>query len=200
MFMTANGANRRAAGRAIRAAACGLGLLMLGGCATAMKLTVGPPPGTPVTTPNTTPVVPLPTTAFVTDSDLSPAFTNQTVLPPTLPPDTAVSDAGAEPVAAAGPRKAIAVAPLTADPAVLAGLGTAANKQDNVADARFVMLVLSPPGADAAAIDRGNVAARQDANAALKALTDAGISADHVDISLATSAAAGAGEIRLYRR
>jgi hypothetical protein len=175
--------------------------LILGGCDTGMKLLVGKPTGSePASTPSAAPV-PLPSTAFVTDSDLSPGHSDQTIVPPTLPPDPAAAvDDEAEPVAAAGPHRPIAALPLSTDPKALAALGEAANREANLQDARFVLLVLTPPAADAAAFDRDSTLARQAANAALKALADAGIPPGHVDASLATGAGVDGGALRLYRR
>jgi hypothetical protein len=64
----------------------------------------------------------------------------------------------------------------------------------------FVLLVLSPPATDAATLDRNTTKARQAATSAVKVLGDAGVPADDVEVSLATSPNAGDGELRLYRR
>jgi hypothetical protein len=178
-----------------------LTLAALTGCDTAMRTLVGKPPGSEQSAPPAGPPAPPPNTAFVSDSDLAPGFTNQTIVPPTLPPDPReAADAGAEPIAAAGPHKAIASLPLSSDAAKLAELGAAANRERNSQDARFVLLVLTPPAADAAALDRANAAARLGADAALRALADAGIPSGNVDVSLATGVNVGDGELRLYRR
>jgi hypothetical protein len=166
-----------------------------------MQALVGKPTGSEKPSAPVTPPVPLPTTAFINDSNLSPGFTNETIVPPTLPAEPGEADeAGDEPVAATGPRHALAAAALSADPESFAPLAAAAGREKDLPDARFVLLVLSPAALDAAAMDRGNAAARQAANAALKALGDSGVPAEHVEVSLATSANVGAGELRLYRR
>ena len=86
------------------------------------------------------------------------------------------------------------------DTKVLGALSAAANREAGVADARFVLLVLSPPASDAPTLDRTNNTARLAAVTAVKVLSDGGIASDHVEVSMATSSAAGAGELRLYRR
>jgi hypothetical protein len=181
--------------------AFGLALFALAGCDTTIQTLVGKQTGTDKPSAPVTPPAPLPTTAFITDNNLSPGFTNQTIVPPTLPPEPGEeNEAAAEPVATTGPRHALAAAALSTDAASFAALAAAAHREKDLPDARFVLLVLSPPALDAAAMDRGNTAARQAANAALKALSDAGIPAEHVEVSLATSANVGNGELRLYRR
>jgi hypothetical protein len=152
-------------------------------------------------TPAAPPPSPPPTTAFVNDSVLSPRFAGQTILPPTLPtaPDTdAVDDFS---TASTGPHQVIAAVPLSTDPKALEALSAAANReQGGAADMRFVLLVLAPPAADAATLDRNNNAARLAATTAVKVLGDGGIAADRIEVSMATSPTDGPGELRLYRR
>ncbi len=201
MFARAKTARSRPAARWALRLGCGMMVIGLGGCETALNTFVGKQTGTVAPTPPATPPVPLPTTAFITDSNLSPNYTNQTILPPTLPPaPDEAADQGAEPVVSTGPRHAIAAVPLSTAPAALAPLGEAANREQDIDDARFVLLILTPPGTDAASIERGNEAARQAAGAALRYLSDSGIPSEHVDVSLATSVNVGPGEVRLYRR
>jgi hypothetical protein len=181
-----------------------MAVLTLAGCDTVMKGLVGPskaqadaqlaadapPPPAP------------PTATFVTDSNLMPGFAGNAVLPPTLPMDD-VHEAGVDeplPPSSAGPHKAIVSVPLLSDGKGLTALGAAANRDAQGADATFVLLVLSPATNDAAAMDKANAAARDAANRAVTAMGAAGISADHIQISMATSPSVGDGEIRLYRR
>ncbi len=152
--------------------------------------------------PPAPPPAPPPTAAFINDSTLSPGFVGQTMLPPTLP---TTSDAGAgaadDSSPSAGPRKVIAAVPLSSDPAALAPLSAAANRDaGGSADARFVLLVLSPPAADAATLDRNSTAARLAASAAVRVMGDGGIGADRIEVSMATRPTGDAGELRLYRR
>ena len=150
--------------------------------------------------PPAAPPAPPPTTAFVKDSVLAPGFAGQANLPPTLPTiSDAEPDANSFP-AAAGPHQVIAAVPLSADPASLSALSAAANRERGGADMRFVLMVLSPPAADAATLDRNSNAARLAAYVALKVLGDGGVRADHVEVSMATSPVEGVGELRLYRR
>jgi hypothetical protein len=173
--------------------------IALSGCETVLTPFVGqskeavarasppaPPPGPP------------PSTAFVNDSTLAPGFAGQTILPPTLPtaPD---ADATEDLPAAAGPHRVIAAIPLSSDPGALAALSAAANREQGGSDVRFVLLVLSPPAADAATLDRNTAAARLAANMAVKVMGDGGIGPDRIEVSMATSPA-GTGELRLYRR
>jgi hypothetical protein len=79
-------------------------------------------------------------------------------------------------------------------------LSAGAKREAAPAGTHFVLLVLSPPANDAAALDRANTAARQAAIAAVKILGDSGIQADQIEVSMATSPNAGNGELRLYRR
>jgi hypothetical protein len=82
----------------------------------------------------------------------------------------------------------------------LAALSAAANREAAGGDARFVLLVLSPPAPDAATLDRNTNAARLAASTAVKVMGDGGIGPDRIEVSMATSTAEGAGELRLYRR
>jgi hypothetical protein len=177
--------------------------LTLCGCDTMMKGLVGPSKkevdAAKAQTPPPTPNPPL--AVFVTDSMLRPGYAGNTILPPTL--STTSEDTGAEeplPPSSAGPHPVLATVPLSSDSKTLAPLGAAANRAANGADAYFVLLVLSPPAADASAMDKGNASARDAAGHAVKALGDAGIAANHVEISMATNPNVGNGEIRLYRR
>jgi hypothetical protein len=177
----------------------------LAGCEDALEATVGPPKGAKptilVTPPAPPPVQVSMDTSFISDADLSPHHVNSAILAPTLAPDpNETTDPGAPAIPAPGPQHPIASAPLSTDTAQLAALGAAANRETGPSGMRFVLLVLAPPAADAKSMDTGNVTSRQAANAALKALADAGIANDRVDVSLATSANVGTGEIRLYRR
>ena len=148
-----------------------------------------PPPGPP------------PSAAFVNDSRLSPGYAGSSILPPTLAVADDADDMSDDiPAAAAGPHKAIAAIPLTTDAKALGALSAAANREAGIADARFVLLVLSPPAADASALDSTNTTARLAANTAVKVLGDSGIAPDRVEVSMATSASVGPGELRLYRR
>jgi hypothetical protein len=183
------------------AALLGVVGIVLSGCESALTPFVGqskeaaaravpapPPPGPP------------PTAAFVNDSVLSPGFAGQTALPPTLPTTT---DAGAadDSSPSAGPRQVIAAVPLSSDPAALAPLSAAANREaGGSADTRFVLLVLSPPAADAPTLDRNSTAARLAASTAVRVMGDGGIGADRIEVSMATSPTGGTGELRLYRR
>jgi len=187
--------------RQFRALAMIGALLGMAGCDTSLGLLVGKKGGSsePPAAPPT--AVSPATTSFLSDSDLMPGFSAETVVPPTL---SFESDQGgsAEPDAAssAGPHRAIAVAPLTPDSAALANLAKAATREPGSTAGRFVLLVLTPPATDAASLDRENAASRTGASAAVKALGDAGIAADRIEISLATNPEVGNGELRLYRR
>lgn len=156
----------------------------------AAKLAIppSPPPGPP------------PTTAFVNDSMLSPGYASQTILPPTLPTTPDASDDVDNSSASAGPHQVIAAIPLSSDPAALTALSAAANREKGGADMRFVLLVLSPPAADAPTLDRNNNAARLAASTAVKVMGDGGIGPDRIEVSMATSPTGGTGELRLYRR
>jgi hypothetical protein len=148
------------------------------------------------------PPPPAPTAEFVTDSNLVPGFAGNTVLPPTLQTGGG-HEAGVDeplPPSSAGPHKALVAVPLSTNDKDLAGLGMAANRDAQGADAYFLLLVLSPAANDAAAMDTANAAARDAASHAVTALGAAGIPADHIQISMATNPNVGTGEIRLYRR
>jgi hypothetical protein len=142
--------------------------------------------------------------AFVTDSKLMPGYAGTAILPPTLPTDTpAVGEDEPLPPSSAGPHPVLATVSLSSDTKELAPLAIAANRvraAASGADASFVVLVLSPPATDASAMDKNNIAARDAAGHAVKVLSDAGIAADRVEISMATNPNVGNGEIRLYRR
>jgi len=183
------------------AAMIGVAGILLTGCDSVLTPFVGqskeaaaravPPPSPPG---------PPPSTAFVNDSALSPGFAGQTILPPTLPttPDAdATDDSGA---VSSGPHQVIAAVPLSSDAAALAPLSAAANREGSGADTHFVLLVLSPPAADAATLDRNNNAARSAASTAVKVMGDGGIRPDRIEVSMATSPTGGTGELRLYRR
>jgi len=174
----------------IRIAGCaGMLAMALSGCGAVMTGLVGADPNAKAPAKPAEPPPPVTT-----------SFAGQTILPPTLPAaanETAV--VAAEP-AAATPHRALASAPLAADAAALAKLGDAAKLAASGPDARFVLLVLTPPAADATTMDKTNSSARLAAQLAVKALGDAGISQDRVEVSMATSADAGSGEMRLYRR
>ncbi len=192
--------------RFVRAAlAFGVIAFALPGCDATMTALAGKdaavagPPGPPPAPP------PQLNTAFVTENNggglLNSTFGGSTILPPTLPakPDPAFEDVP-EPAASAGPHKPLAAVPLSSDPAALSALGPAANRVAPGADGRFVLLVLTPAAGDAASLDRLTATARLSAGAAMKALADAGIPADHVEVSLATGLNVGTGEMRLYQR
>jgi hypothetical protein len=147
------------------------------------------------------PPSPPPTASFVNDSRLSPGYVGSQLLPPTMTiPDDAVDASDDIPAASSGPHRAIAAIPLTSDMKALGALSAAANREPDIADARFVLLVLSPPASDAPTLDRTNNTARLAAVTAVKVLGDGGIAADHVEIAMATSPTAAGGELRLYRR
>jgi hypothetical protein len=63
-----------------------------------------------------------------------------------------------------------------------------------------VLLVFSPPAADAPTLDRNSTAARLAASTAIRVMGDGGIAADRIEVSMATSPTGGTGELRLYRR
>jgi hypothetical protein len=151
--------------------------------------------------PQAPPPSPPPMASFVSDNDLVPGFAGRTILPPTLAtPD--IDDSGGDdtPVAAPGPHHALVAVPLSTDSTGLAMLNAAVKREAAPDGTRFVLLVLSPPATDAATLDRNTNKARQAATSAVKVLGDAGVPADHIDVSLATSPNAGDGEMRLYRR
>jgi hypothetical protein len=178
--------------------------LTLAGCDTTMKGLVGPSKqqAFAAMVAAAPPPAPPPTAAFVTDGNLLPGFAGNTVLPPTLQTGD-VHQAGVDeplPPSSAGPHKAIVSLPLSSEAKDLALLGAAANRDAQGADASFVLLVLSPAVTSAEEMDRANVAARNAADRAVAAMAAAGISADHIQISMATNPNVGSGEIRLYRR
>jgi hypothetical protein len=150
--------------------------------------------------PQAPPPAPPPTAAFVSDSDLVPGYVGHTILPPTLPTDDTNDTGDDTPAASTGPHPAIVAVPLSSDSTALAMLSAGVKREAAPAGTHFVLLVLSPPANDAAALDRTTDAARHAATAALKILSDSGVPADHVDVSMATSPNAGGGELRLYRR
>jgi hypothetical protein len=150
--------------------------------------------------PQQPPPSPPPTAAFVSDNDLVPGYAGRTILPPTLAVDDTDDTGDDTPVAAPGPHHALVAVPLSADTTALAMLNAAVKREAAPDGTRFVLLVLSPPAVDAATLDRNTTKARQAATLAVKVLGDAGLPADHIDVSLATSPNAGDGEMRLYRR
>jgi hypothetical protein len=192
------------AGYVVRNMAClGLLFLALPGCEMTMTSLVGKDKNAPG--PVAPPPAPPPqlNTAFVAESTglLGSTYGGPMILPPTLPAKpTAAFDDEPQPAASSGPHKALAAIPLTSDPAALAPLGAAANRAAPGPDSRFVLLVLAPPAPDATTLDNVTTASRLTANAAVKALGQAGIPADHIDVSLATTPNAGTGEMRLYQR
>jgi hypothetical protein len=150
--------------------------------------------------PQAPPPAPPPTAAFVSDNDLVPGYAGHTILPPTLATED-TDDEGADTAAATpGPHRALVAVPLTADTTALAMLNAAVKREAAPQGTRFVLLALSPPAADATTLDSNTTKARHAATAAIKVLGDAGVPADHIDVSLATSPNAGDGELRLYRR
>lgn len=184
--------------------AAAMAALTLAGCDTVMKGLVGPSKeqATAAMLAGAPPPPAPPTATFVTDSNLVPGFAGNAVLPPTLPMND-VHEAGVDeplPPSSAGPHKAIVSVPLLSDDKGMAALGAAANRDAQGADTTFVLLVLSPATNDAATMDKANAAARDAANRAVTIMGAAGISADHIQISMATSPSVGDGEIRLYRR
>ncbi len=150
--------------------------------------------------PQAPPPSPPPTAAFMSDNDLVPGYAGRTILPPTLATND-IDDTGDDtPAASSGPHHALVAVPLTADTTALAMLDAAVKREAAPDGTRFVLLVLSPPAADAATLDRNTTKARQAATSAVKVLGDAGVPTDHVEVSMATSPNAGDGELRLYRR
>ncbi len=138
--------------------------------------------------------------AFVSDNDLVPGYAGRAILPPTLPTDDVADASDDTPAASTGPHHVIVAVPLSSDSTALAMLSAGVRHEAAPAGTHFVLLVLSPPANDAAALDRTNTAARQAAIAAVKILGDTGVPADHVEVSMATSPNAGNGEMRLYSR
>jgi len=72
--------------------------------------------------------------------------------------------------------------PLSADPGTVVTLSAGGQTRSQPLTTRFRLLVLSPPAADAAALDKTNTTARQAAAAAVKMMGDAGISADRIEV------------------
>jgi hypothetical protein len=175
--------------------------ILLGGCNSALEPFVGKSKEAAANSkPQDPPPAPPPTAAFVSDNDLVPGYVGHTILPPTLATADIDDSSDDTPAASAGPRRAIVAVPLSSDNTALAMLSAGAKREAAPPGTHFVLLVLSPPANDAAALDRTTAAARQAAIAAVKILGDAGIPADHVEVSMATSPNAGDGELRLYRR
>lgn len=173
-------------------------LLALGlqGCTTMLEPLVGRDTrdgGTPHPTMGMTPE--LPAAAIAADAE-SP-FAGPSFVGPTLAMDTAPAD---QPVPDRNPHRVIASAPLSAESAVVAPLGEAVRKLGGSPDARYVLLVLTPPATDIAAFDSTATRARGAAAAAMEAIAGAGVPRDHVEVSMATNAEVGDGELRLYRR
>jgi len=180
-------------------AACALAMA-LGGCSDALTALVGEKDGGQKYAKSK---VPQPFSLSYASSGLEgtpPGLTGQTLLPPTVPAaQTTYATDESDTVGTAGPHPAIAVAELADDPAKLAPLGAAAAREGK-SGARFILLVLTPPAADAAAINRLNTQSRTAAAAAVRAIADAGVAADRVEVSAATNPGVGAGELRLYVR
>jgi hypothetical protein len=170
------------------------------GCNQVLVGLTGKPPGSGAQTGAAAPPQAPVTTAFLSDSTLTPGFGGQAVLPPTLPMDGPEGDAGPEPTTSAGPHKPIAVAPLSSDASALSSLAAAVNRAPATRDSRFVLLVLTPPAADADALQRKSGEARLAAAAAVRVMGDAGVVPDRVEVSMATNPDAGDGEMRLYMR
>lgn len=168
-----------------------------------MEVLVGKPGAGQSTAPQTPPILP-PSTAFGASNTLSGQTPGpqSIALPPTLPPDLSEPAAGAPVDAAAGAAHAVlASAPLGADQAALQPMALAAKRAAAQPDARFVVLVLTAPAKDVAALKRNAERSQQAASAAMQALNTAGIDSSRIEISSATNnAAPGDGEIRLYTR
>ena len=150
--------------------------------------------------PQAPPPSPPPTAAFVSDNDLVPGYAGRTILPPTLAVEDTDDSGEDTPAASSGPHHALVAVPLSADTTALAMLNAAVKREAAPDGTRFVLLVLSPPATDAATLDRNTTKARQAATSAVRVLGDAGVPADHIEVSLATSPNTGDGEMRLYRR
>ena len=175
--------------------------IVLCGCESALEPFVGKSKEAAARSgPQAPPPAPPPTAAFVSDNDLVPGYVGRTILPPTLATPDIGDSSDDTPAASTGPRQAIVAVPLSSDSTTLAMLSAGAKREAAPAGTHFVLLVLSPPANDAAALDRANTAARQAAIAAVKILGDSGIQADQIEVSMATSPNAGNGELRLYRR
>jgi hypothetical protein len=150
--------------------------------------------------PQAPPPAPPPTAAFANDNELVPGYAGRTILPPTLATDDIDDTSDDTKTGSNEPHHAIVAVPFSMDSTALAMLGAGVKREAAPPDTHFVLLVLSPPASDAAALDRTSTAARTAAAAAVKILGDAGVPADHVEVSMATSPNAGNGELRLYRR
>jgi hypothetical protein len=150
--------------------------------------------------PQAPPPAPPPTAAFVSDNDLVPGYAGRAILPPTLATPDIDDSSDDTPETPTVPHHAIVAVPLSADSTALAMLSAGVKRDAAPAGTHFVLLVLSPPAADAAALDRTTTAARKAAVTAVKILGDSGIPADQIEVSMATSPNAGDGELRLYRR
>lgn len=175
--------------------------IVLCGCESALEPFVGKSKEAAARSgPQAPPPAPPPMAAFVSDNDLVPGYAGRTILPPTLATPDIGDSSDDTPAASTGPRQAIVAVPLSSDSTTLAMLSAGAKREAAPAGTHFVLLVLSPPANDAAALDRANTAARQAAIAAVKILGDSGIQADQIEVSMATSPNAGNGELRLYRR
>ena len=175
--------------------------LALAGCDSALEPFVGKSKeAADRAKPQAPPPSPPPTAAFVSDNDLVPGYAGRTILPPTLATKDTDDIGDDTTVASPGPHHALVAVPLTSDTTALAMLDAAVKREAAPDGTRFVLLVLSPPATDAATLDRNTTKARQAATSAVKVLGDAGVPADHVEVSLATSPNAGDGELRLYRR
>ena len=175
--------------------------IVLCGCDSALEPFVGQSKTAAArSTPQAPPPAPPPLAAFASDNDLVPGYAGRTILPPTLATTDSDDSNDDTPAASTGPRHAIVAVPLSSDSTALAMLNAAVKREAAPAGTHFVLLVLSPPANDAATLDRTNTTARQAASAAVKILGDAGVPADNVEVSMATSPNAGNGELRLYRR
>jgi hypothetical protein len=184
------------------AAMLGAALMVLSACDSALTPFVGQSKEAAARSkPQAAPPGPPPSAAFITDKTLSPGYAGHSILPPTLPADDTDDDtADDSPATPSGPRHALAAVPLSTDQSALVALGAAVKREAAPDSAHFVLLVLSPPAADAAALDKTNTNARLAAAAAVKMLGDAGVATDRVEVSMATSPNADKGELRLYRR
>lgn len=183
------------------AAILGASLMVLSACDSALTPFVGQSKEAAAKAgPQPAPPGPPPTAAFMSDRTLSPGYAGRSILPPTLPAEDTDDTADDTPATSSGPRHALAAVPLSTDQSALVALGAAVKREAAPDNTHFVLLVLSPPAADAAALDKTNNTARQAAAAAVKMLSDAGVAADRVEVSMATSPNADKGELRLYRR
>lgn len=123
-----------------------------------------------------------------------------------ITPPTVAADPNGDPfraptsVGAEASRQPIAVTPLSSDPAVLAPLQAAAGPLAKAPSARFLLLVLTPPLEDTAAIEKTRASAQNAADAVVRILGAAGIGPDRIAISAATSPGLPQGELRLYPR